>query len=272
MPIVFTHRSNSDYLKYSLAQAKSINPQSTVFLLGDAANNVYDFVEHHFMDDYFGGAVEFGKVYKHYSTHPWDFELICFQRWFALRDFLRAHNIQKCLYLDSDVMLYSDATKEAKKFEHFDFTLSHLISGHTFFLNRIEALDDFCNFCTDVYTRKDSYHYDKMLAHFTARKRNGLKGGVCDMTALQLYSELHFGQVGEVAQILDGSVYDPSIASPLPGFEMENGIKKIVWKNELPYGKHIRTGREIRFNSLHLQGTPSKRLMKEFYTGNITLG
>ena len=105
-----------------------------------------------------------------------------------------------------------------------------------------------------------------MLAHYTARKRNGLAGGVCDMTAFQLYSELHFGYIGEVAQIIDGSVYDPSINIPAPGFVMENGMKKIIWKGDIPFGIHARTGREIKFNSLHFQGSV-KGLMGQFYTG-----
>ena len=37
--IVFIHYNNADYLKYSLAQAKVSNPDSTVYLLGDSSNN-----------------------------------------------------------------------------------------------------------------------------------------------------------------------------------------------------------------------------------------
>ncbi|MGE5305780.1 MAG: hypothetical protein ACM3TN_20910, partial [Alphaproteobacteria bacterium] len=134
-----------------------------------------------------------------------------------------------------------------------------------FFLNRIEALSDFCAFLFDIYSGKDKYHYDKMVAHFAARKRNRLPGGVCDMTVFQLYNELHFGEIGEAAQIIDGSVYDPAITSPAPGLEMANGIKKIIWREGVPYGKHLRTGREIKFNSLQFQGH-SKHWMSEYFT------
>src|SRR5262249_20351711 len=149
--------------------------------------------------------------------------------------FLMANNLQRCLYLDSDTMLYTDITRDARKFEDFDFTLSQMTSGCTFFLNRVEALSDFCNFLLNIYTLNDRYHFDKMVAHFAARKRNHLPGGVCDMTAFQLYNELRFGEIGEAAQIIDGSVYDPAITSPAPGFEMENGIKKITWREGIPY-------------------------------------
>ena len=112
LPIIFIHRSNSDHLKYSLAQAHRSNPQSTIFLLGDPSNDVYNFVEHRPMTEYSRDAAEFQKIYKHYSTHGVDFELICFQRWFILREFLVTYSIPQCLYLDSDIMLYTDVTKD----------------------------------------------------------------------------------------------------------------------------------------------------------------
>jgi hypothetical protein len=268
LPIIFIHRSNSDHLKYSLAQAHASNPQSTIFLLGDPSNDVYDFVEHRSMTDYFHGAGEFQKIYKHYSTHGTDFELICFQRWFILREFLIANNLSQCLYLDSDIMLYTDVTKDQKKFEQFDFTLCWNSIGCVFFLNRLKGLDEFCQFLMDIYGSKNKFYYDRMVAHYAVRKKHHLTGGACDMTAFQFYSEGNFGQMGEVSHIIDGAVYDPNINMPHPGFEMENGIKKIIWKDGQPYGRHLRTGEQIRFNSLHFNGR-AKNLMSQYYTGNI---
>ena len=268
LPIIFIHKSNSEHLKYSLGQAHASNPQSTVILLGDSSNDAYDFVEHRSMAEYFHGAGEFQKIYKHYSTHGVDFELICFQRWFILRDFLIANNLSQCLYLDSDTMLYADVTKDWKKFEQFDFTLCWNSIGCVFFLNRLKGLDEFCQFLMDIYCSQNKFYYDRMVAHYAVRKKHHLAGGACDMTAFQFYSEGNFGQMGEASHIIDGSVYDPNINMPHPGFEMENGIKKIIWKNRQPYGKHLRTGEEIRFNSLHFNGR-AKKLMSQYYTGNI---
>ncbi|HXF74705.1 MAG TPA: hypothetical protein VNN13_01325, partial [Methylomirabilota bacterium] len=216
LPIVFIHRSASHYLSYTFAQARKSNPASPIYLLGDSSNTGYELVQHCSMFDYFKQAAEFRQVYKHYSTNSFDYELINFQRWFVLREFLIANDLPRCLYLDSDTMLYADVTEEAKKFQHFDFTLSQMMSGCTFFLNRLDALTDFCSFLMDIYSGKAKYYYDKMIAHYTVRKMNRLAGGVCDMTAFQLYHELHFGEIGEVAQIIDGSVYDPAITTPAP--------------------------------------------------------
>ena len=265
LPIVFIHLNNSDYLKYSLGQSKKSNPESTVYLIGDSSNNCYDFVEHHSLSEYSNAADDFAKIYKHYSSNAIKFELYCFQRWFVLKEFLISNKLEKCLYLDSDVMLYVDVTEEQVKFEQYDFTLCHMSSGGTFFLNRIDALESFCQFLMDVYKKKDRYNYDKMVAHFMVRRKNSLRGGVCDMTAFELYNFSHLGVAGEMIQIIDGSVYDSNINRPYPGFEMSNEIKKITWKNDLPYGTHVRTGCEVKFNTLHFQGK-AKSLMKQFYT------
>ena len=65
LPIIFIHRSNSEHLKYSLAQARESNPNSTIFLLGDSSNDVYEFVEHRPFVEYFQEAAHFQKLYKH---------------------------------------------------------------------------------------------------------------------------------------------------------------------------------------------------------------
>jgi hypothetical protein len=265
LPIVFVHRSNSEHLQYSLAQAKHSNPDSTVFLLGDASNDVYDFVDHRDLRDYFGSAAGLGKIYKHYSTHGVEFELICFQRWFILRDFLVAHGLDRCLYLDSDVMLYTDVTNDARKFDEFDFTLCWDAVGCVFFLNRLQGLEQFCEFVTDIYSKKEKYQYDRMVSHFAVRTKHGLPGGACDMTAFQFFREINFGQVGEASRVIDGSVYDPNINMPNPGFVMDHEVKKITWRDRQPYGTYVRTGQEVRFNSLHFNGS-AKRLMRQYYT------
>ena len=262
-PIIFIHRNYSDYLNYSLRQAKESNPESQIYLIGDESNDCYDFVSHHSMSDYGQESNEFMRIYKHYSTNSYEFELYCFQRWFVLREFLVMNGIDRCLYLDSDIMLYANIKNEHNKFGHFDFTLSHLFCGCTFFLYRLEALINFCEFLKDIYKKKDKYNLDRMISQFAVRKKNKLPGGACDMTAFGLYQEEHFGEVGEVSQIIDGSVYDPGITISSPGFEMVNGIKKVIWKNDKPYGIYLKTGKEIKFNSLHFQGN-TKFLMKDY--------
>ena len=267
IPIIFMHYTNSYYLKYSLAQAKLSNPHSPVYLLGDASNNCYPFVKHQDFSDYFQAASEFSRFYTHFSTNRYHYSLFDFQRWFILKEFLTANNIERCLYLDSDTMLYADVTEEQKKFAKYDFTLSAMICGQTFFLNRIKALEDFCDFLFNIYTKRDRYHYDKMVAHYAVCRKNGVPGGASDMKAFSLYlHNRHYAEIGEVSEIIDGSIFDINITTPTPGFEMEKGIKKVIWQDGLPYGRRLQTGELIRFNSLHFQGGNSKKLMGQYFT------
>jgi hypothetical protein len=268
VPIVIIHRGNSDQLACSLAQAKHSSPASTIYLLGDDSNHRYPWVEHAHAADYSAGAGRFAAVYQHFSTHPVGFELMCFQRWFMLREFLAARGIARCLYLDSDVLLYADATDEIRKFSAFDFTLCWNTIGCVFFLNQLEGLNSLCEFMMRLYSGRERYLYDRMIAHFAVRQRHRLAGGACDMTALQLYNELNFGRVGEAALVVDGSVYDPNINVAHPGFEMANNIKKVVWDGGKPYGTLVRSGQRVRFNSLHFNGH-AKSLMPQFCTADL---
>lgn len=262
-PIVFIHYGKSDYLKYSLGQAKKANPKSTTYLIGDSLIDIYDLIEHRFISDYSQGAQYFRNIYRHFNETNYEYELFNFQRWFILKEFMVGNDLNNALYLDSDVMLYADIGIEQEKFNQYSFTLSRGHCGCVCFINNVEALGKFCQFLIDIYSKKDRYHYDKMLSHYVVRKMNQLPGGACDMTALELFSKQEFGNIGEVSHIIDGSTYDININISDPGFEMDEGIKKIIWRENVPYGIHLRTGKEIKYNSLHFQGR-AKKLMRQF--------
>lgn len=44
------------------------------------------------------------------SFNSYDFELICFKRWFILEDFMMQRRLQGAFVFDTDVMIYSDLT------------------------------------------------------------------------------------------------------------------------------------------------------------------
>jgi len=264
VPIILIHAGDPDYLQYSLSCARKYNRESRICLLGDHSNSHYEFLEHYPFSAYSGRADQFARFYTNHSTNGRGFELFCFQRWFILCEFLKEQGIDKCLYLDSDVMLFADAKDEQKKFDEFDFALATTMMACVLYLNDPQVLENFCAFLEDIYTKKDRYHYDKMLAHYAVRRKNGLKGGACDMTAFELFNLDYFAFVGNVVQIIDGSVYDPAMTTPYPGFETEQQIKRVYWREGQPFGKHLKTDRYIRFNSMHFQGR-SKSLMKQVY-------
>ena len=80
-PIVFIHTGYSDYMEYSLRQAKHTNPDTEIILLGDDVNDRFPFVTHVNIKDYFNGASEFAKIYKHYSTNPYSYNSRVSSEW-----------------------------------------------------------------------------------------------------------------------------------------------------------------------------------------------
>lgn len=274
--IVFIHSNNSEYLGYSMRQAKATNPNSGIHLIGDHSNDVYDFIEHYDIGDYNQSALEFEKVYKHWdSPSRRGFILYDIKRWFILNEFVSSKNIDKCLYVDSDVMIFCNVEKEFEELElkQWSFTVGETFPGDLAmhgspgFWNNIKALDDFCKFVMDIYTEKDPENYDKAVNHYKNRLARGLKGGVCDMTMFALFEKSGRFRGYHVENIVNESTHDLHHGISTNGafqYRKEGGIKKLKWVNSCPYGTEIKSGRKIRFKTMHYQGI-AKKLMKGFY-------
>ncbi|MEO1377862.1 MAG: hypothetical protein AAFW70_27005, partial [Cyanobacteria bacterium J06635_10] len=257
---------NPPYLIYSLAQAKELNPGSDIFLLGDNINKYLRFIHHEDFNLYCEGAKEFEKIYtdKHMSSNDLLFEMFCFQRWFILRDFMRKNQIKKCVHIDSDILLYANISEEQEKFDHSDFTVSRKGSGHNSFI-KLEGIEEFCQFLIDFYTKPSLF---KILESLWEEKKSR-PGGICDMTLLNQYYQRNTDKIAQTSDIINDSVYDGNINAS-HGFEMHNGIKNIFWVDGKPFCRHLDSGKDIKFNSLHFQGK-AKRLMKDYCTANKTL-
>jgi hypothetical protein len=247
VPVIFIHKGNQEYFQKAIVQAKKNDNQVIV-------------IDDNLISNYSQKANEFSNLYEHLSTNNKDIELLCFNRWFILNEFMVSQNIDRCLYLDSDVMLYANVDNEIKKFEQFDFTLSHRCCGSNSFFT-LRGLTDFCDFLITTYSNKNSYDYEKISSHYYIRQKHGLPGGVCDMSLLEYHAYQKWGLVGEMMHIIDGSTYDHNINTSDQNFKMSNlGIKEIVFSENIPYGYQCSTGKTIRFNTLHYQGNAKRFL------------
>jgi hypothetical protein len=266
LPIMIIHEGDKYYLPFTLFQAKVSNPDSEVILIGNKENSHYkysDFANHYYISDYFKEAEEFSKLYKHMSLRPHDVELFCFTRWFVLKEFMIKHNIDKCMAIDSDIMLYGNISEEQKNFKDCDFTLSTK-SGHCTFINSQKGITEFCSFMTDLFTKPEllSILEQKYENHIN----NNLPGGVCDMTAFYEYRKRNEHKILEISKIINDSYFENHVNVD-EGFEMGKKIKKIRIKGKKAYCKHLESGKMIRFNCLHFQGG-AKRTIWKYYTGN----
>lgn len=267
IPIVFIHNGNSEYLPLGIVQARISNPGQQIHLLGDSNTAHFKFIcNHHKISDYFKSAGEFEKVYKHQSTNGYDYELFCLQRWFVLLDFMEANNIEQCLYLDSDVLFYSNTEKEQAKFSAYDMTVL-IKSPHTNFINSKEGLAGFCDFIAGAYTGPIS---ETLLnAYLTEHyMEHGEVGGISDMTFFLHYRRAHPEKVADISQVIDDCTYDITLDTP-NGFEMRGQYKFVTWKLGVPYIREIASGKLIRFATLHFQGE-NKKVIREYLSNWTT--
>ncbi|HEX9952113.1 MAG TPA: hypothetical protein VGB53_10120 [Rubricoccaceae bacterium] len=281
MAIVFIHAGYSPYLEFSLGQARTASPESDIFLLGDASNNRFPAHRFPFVHHIDTGAAVFdgagiGAAYQHLSTNPEPFERACFDRWFLLDTFLATQSLGSVLVLDSDVMLY--ATEAEIRRTHVgtaDVALSRpdvagpfawAASPHVSFWTA-EALRDFCADARASYT--DPARFALYDAKWGYHVKQGLGGGICDMTALHLFAEARTG-VANVADVHGGAAVDHNVNVADNAFEGEyrmDGMGKAVsWADGYPMGDNLRLGMPVRFYALHCQGHAKGR-MPALYRG-----
>lgn len=265
IPLILVHKGNSSYLKSVVAHNYAFNKDADIYLLGDDENCKIPFVKHYMMEQYSATAAAFAKIYEHMSSNPYQFELGCFQRWFIINEFVRQQGIEHFLYLDSDVLLFCNVKEVFNHFLQYDFTISQGHSPHIALFNS-ESLNRFSNYITELYKRPD--YIERFRLRYQEFTDDHRLGGICDMFAFSLYQQDVSHDVKEISET-SGEFYFDSNFNESDGFEMKAGLKKIYWKNNLPYAKTIDVGTYVRVYALHFQGAAKSQVRK--YTLNEKL-
>lgn len=263
VPIVFIHRGSGgdfNYLNYAALQARLSNPDTAIYVIGDQAaleSLVVPAVELIPLEGLVDSGLPLRSVYEHYRVNSAEYTLFCMERWFYLRAFMEREGFQRALHLDCDVMLYTDVSRElGAVFDTCDLTLSLGHSTHTTSI-RLTAVDRLCELMLATY--RDSSKLGEIRDRWTKAEASGERWeGVGDMyfiKQLGLESDL---VVRETYKGHD-PVFDGNIRKGI-GYEMEGGIKRIVFKAGKPYGFHEVDGREQRFATLHFQYTAKQHM------------
>lgn len=250
LPIIFIHNRNHSYLPLSLWNTRQTNPKSDVILLGDRENAHFGSFVHHFHHRQFARqANELQNVFVNFSTNPSDFELICLQRWMILLEFLEANQIDQCLYLDSDVLLFDEIGSDAQRFQNFGMTVAG-ISGHTNFIYGRETLALFCRHILDAYVQPDGI---AMLEDkYKLFRLSHQAGGISDMTFFTEFRASNPDLVLDISEPIESKMFDITITYT-HGVKAEGGIKKLIWRENKPYAELL-NGSEVEMRSLHFQG------------------
>lgn len=265
IPIILIHKGNSPYLPASLLQLRHVCPHNQIYLIGNEANRMYDkIVEHVSFVNYSVRAIEFINHYIHFSTNGYEFELICLQRWFVLEEFMKARGIQQCVYLDSDILVYSDLNTLHSLLSFSKMTITG-ISPHHNFIHRRECLTEICDFIWKAYTQPNAVKeleekFEKYL------KKHGV-GGISDMTFFTEFKKLHPEKIADLSIIHEDAIFDITLDT-IDEFEDQGGFKKIEWQGQVPYGIQRHTGNKVKFHTLHFQGKCKGQIYNYVTYGN----
>lgn len=176
---------------YFIIILKNVPKDQPVFVISNANNpfspEKYRHIQFINVNDlnYLEKFQNFKDVYVHLSTHSLEFELACFERFFALESLLEIYNIESAWHLDTDVW----PTPLLHQFNGFELVFSSpyedlsVASGHTSKFS-LQNISKFTTFLTDVLYQE---HLEEMTRNFSERLQKGLLGGICDMRAIAFW-------------------------------------------------------------------------------------
>lgn len=262
IPVIVVHTGLKPYVEPCLRRAVASHPGGRVVLLGDAANAGIGVGEHHRLDDgsLATDVADFRTVYEHHSSSKREqFERFCIERWFFVRNFMRRENLDRCLVIDTDVLLFCDVAAEAARFGHAEMTFARWdavrLLPHCNFINGRSGIESFCEYALGLY--RDPRRLEAVKA------KNGKKFGrhwVSDMSLFADWSACGGHAVGMLEDaVRDGVAFDDAI-DRTRGFVRRSFVPGVVrpWKwieyrDGVPYARHREAG-EVPMKCLHFHG------------------
>lgn len=269
LPIVFIHTGTSFYLPTTLLQTGAASPRSERFMLGDWGSLALGrLVKREPVRRYWRRAAELTRVFENFSTNAAGFELVCLQRWLALAEWMKAHGIDECLYLDSDVMLYSDVEAARKTVPAGAGMTVAGISGHTNFIGSRKVLEAYGDSILDHYTRPGGKDELREKYHLFRQTHEG--GGISDMSFFTEFREANPGLVADISRVAETEAGPTAFDITLDytaGYLAEDGLKQIrIGADGHAYATDAASGRPVRFHTLHFQGDRSKQVLTRYAT------
>ena len=282
--LIFIHRGYSDYMEFSLRQAVAANPDSEIVLLGDEFSPDIAGVKRVMISDYETAALAgFRRNYRHMSYQLEVFERVCFERWLIIAEYIRREGICKVFVADTDVMIYADLSELSRRFASTikcglteredgisDKAVEHKpVSGHSSYWTR-QAIFEFETLLTRLYVEPE---LRTLLENRWAEySKTHIYGGITDMDALGLFRRSLGNDEFINTSTMPGcdGVFDVALClsegAVADQYQMRGLIKRLEWRNGLPYGIERIPGAPVRFYTLHYQGR-YKAFMPRFYRG-----
>lgn len=263
-PIVFIHKGNSWYLPYTLYQAEKQNPDTTIYLIGNAANKHFSkLVRHVDIGEYAEAGANLSAVYRHNSSLGQEFEFLCIERWFILNQFMLTHNINSCIYSDSDILMYADLSRHFARLNHSGMTWESF-SAHTNYISDQIFLQKYCDLVIDLYSGKTFSDEFKNESHFFRINAGSLKMNISDMSFFHDYNLLYQNILLHVDRPNNAGVIDAMLDDARYFETDKERFKNIVWEKKTPYVTEKTSQTRFPMLTLHFQGRGKQRLKQSF--------
>lgn len=266
LSIVFAHRAPADYLLYTVAQLRASNPAADIHVLLDYEDpfvsryakvaNIFDYLE---------DVREFERDWVNFSNLGYHYECFCSQRWLIMRNYALAHGLRRFIYLDSDVMTYSDLAADLAPFAAQPISYAGG-SAHTLLVEDFDCYLEFCRFLLQRYQEESSLL--EMRQQYRAHKERSPNGGISDMSHWVAF-ERKLGQTfGNLTATNAGIVVSThsKITNPATG-HLE--AVDFTWKDGRPFALDRYSKEFVRYSTVHYQGSFKYLISRRFHGSDV---
>jgi hypothetical protein len=163
--------------------------------------------EHHLLSDYDGRHQEFLECYCHFHLGHLGDERRCIERWIYLSEFLKKQKIEEFLFLDSDMLLFSDVGEILSKSRGYDAAGASMFWAFCYFLKK-NLVADFTDWIIQQYRNP------AMIKKWDAAFRRHLAGEkeqgaiIQDMALAKMFIEERGIRVLDLTQPTHGKIVD----------------------------------------------------------------
>jgi hypothetical protein len=271
--VIVTHHGRSPYLEICVRRAS--RAARRVVVIGDEENANMGVGEHHLLTDptLQIDLENFRAIYQQVSrSQGYLRERFWVERWFLIRNFFRRENLDGCLAIDSDVLLFGNVAEDSLRFSSYAMTFgcwdSVRIVPHYNFIRGRDAIEDFCRYVMDIYGSPAKL---QRLAELNRKKFKS--AWISDMSLLASWGASSRFPVGYLENtVADGVGFDSCLDDTktyvgcgyLPGILKQ--WKRLTFREGIPYAT-IRSNRlTVPMRCVHYHGA-MKLLMERHDRG-----
>lgn len=264
--VVLYSRGLPVYVFCCLFQLRKTSANMPIVLISDADPKL-DFVTWIDARDYTGAYERFRRLYVHLSTNEDWFERVCFYRWFVIRDWMVRAGVERCMHIDTDVLMFVDANCVSVPVPAGGIGIGSSVDGsfspHVLMINGVSALSRFCDFCCEMYEEPEKL---EILKKFYNRKRAADEaGGVCDMyafgwitgwrgTAEQIIPRVELNSPEVLGVAWDDCISNDRTATVKKFWSMKDGVKVVQRGRGNTRSFVTSDGKVIPVAAIHCQG------------------